>query len=291
MLSVLQIWVTPARRRRSRVPSRKRAWVTSTARDAGLGGCQGGDGLLQGVTGAGDIVHQHQMTSWRRWIWEVDLDLPVAVPLFGTDPVVEIGVGGDGGYPLAGLFVRADEEGVFQLAGEEVGHQGRRREAVGTFDRNGLLQARHPVEVRINGDQFLHPVRQELADDRLADGLPGAEGLVLAHVAEVGGDQGQVARSQFAGGGGGQGEFDKLVVGVIQTPAEDDPLAQACGEPHPALAIGKAVDLDLGIVKTGRAGQALGLFPVVWKAQDKGGVGGDFHAVFRSVQEWAIREF
>jgi hypothetical protein len=221
----------------------------------------------------------------------MDLDLPVAVPLFGADPVVETGVGGDGGHPLASLLVRADEEGSFQLAGEEGGHQGRRRQAVGTLDRNGVLQARHPVEVRIDGDQFLHPVRQELTDDGLADGLSGAEGFVLAHVTEVGGDQGQVARSQFAGGGSGQCEFDKLVVGVIQTPAEDDPLAQARREPHPALAIGEVVNLDLGIVETGRAGQALGLFPVVRKAQDKGGVEGDFHAVFRSIHEWAIRNF
>ncbi len=140
---------------------------------------------------------------------------------------------------------------VFQLAGEEVGHQGRRREAVGALDRDGVLQARNPVEVGIDGDQFLHPVRQELADDGLADGLAGAEGLVLAHVTEVGGDQSQVAYPQFAGGGGGQGELDELVVGVIQTPAQDDPLAQASGKSHPALAVGKVVNLDLGIVETG----------------------------------------
>ncbi len=62
----------------------------------------------------------------------------------------------------------------------------------GFASRDGLVEAIDAVQVRIDGDHLVEQIGKEVADDALANGFSRVKGDVLAHIAKIGGNQGQM---------------------------------------------------------------------------------------------------
>ena len=97
-----------------------------------------------------------------------------------------------------------------------IGQQRRGTEQHGLCGWYGLVQGGYPVQVRIDSDDGIEQVGQKAPDDALAHHFARRECHVLAHVGQVGRDQGEMLRPQSAGGLGHQQQLGELFVGVVE---------------------------------------------------------------------------
>ncbi len=70
------------------------------------------------------------------------------------------------------------------------------------------------------GDGTIEIVRQQAADNSLADNLAGVKRLVLAHVAQVGRDEHQLHYALSAEMLSGEYQLHKFFVGIVQAAAQ-----------------------------------------------------------------------
>ena len=130
------------------------------------------------------------------------------------------------------------------------------------------------MQVGVDRDQTVHQLRQEAADDLLADDLARVKGDVLAHVGEVRRHQQDLLGAQLAGFLAHQQQLDQLVVGCVQT-AVDDQLCRQLptgidGQLQAHLGIGEAMAFDAGGRQATGLGQAQGGHLLIFKIQQQG---------------------
>ena len=76
--------------------------------------------LRQGMTAAGDVIEQHDMSSVHRYIGQFDFHVCVAMPCFAAYAVVKAVLQRCCADPLFGFLVWTNEQGAFALAVHKV---------------------------------------------------------------------------------------------------------------------------------------------------------------------------
>ena len=116
------------------------------------------------------------------------------------------------------------------------------------------------MQVRVHGDDAVEALRQQLADHALADGFTRRERDVLAHVAQVRGDQRHAGCAERSRGGGREHQLDELLVGAVEAAADRHRRRQVRRQREPGLAVGEAMHFDdpAGQARRGRQRRRLG---------------------------------
>ena len=153
----------------------------------------------EGVPGTGDVVEQHHRAPGHlRALGRGDIDLAVAVAELDYDGIEPVAPR-RGLDPLRRLGIRPHQQRAVAARDRHVGEQAGAGQRDRMRHRNRLGETGDAVQVGIDRDDAVEQPGQESADDALAHHLARMEGLVLAHVGQIGRDQDEVAHAAAPG--------------------------------------------------------------------------------------------
>jgi hypothetical protein len=174
----------------------------------------------------------------------LDFDLGIAMAQLAAHRMFESVRLGGRDQPLFGFFVGRDQDRALAVLRGQITEQGRGRERDRGMGGDGFMQGGDPVQMRIDRHHGIEQIGQKGTDDALAHGFAGMKRDVLAHVGQIGRDQGQIPCAELACGARGQQQFDELVVGPIERAQDDDPAGQMRRQAQLGLAVGKTMAFD-----------------------------------------------